>query len=135
MIRRPPRSTLFPYTTLFRSFRPGRQPQAHRAWGNEREVERERPLVLVLPWWQVFPDLVVLELGGDLMVGDALLEGETLPADLPRSAPEVELLDPVADEEVVLLPGELLAHVHRLVLKDDAELPHKTFTSLAGPSV
>src|SRR5258708_32085484 len=23
MIRRPPRSTLFPYTTLFRSFRPG----------------------------------------------------------------------------------------------------------------
>src|SRR3712207_8536185 len=25
MIRRPPRSTLFPYTTLFRSVRPGRQ--------------------------------------------------------------------------------------------------------------
>src|SRR3712207_7337765 len=28
MIRRPPRSTLFPYTTLFRSH--GRQPRAHR---------------------------------------------------------------------------------------------------------
>src|SRR5690348_17877888 len=26
MIRRPPRSTLFPYTTLFRSFDPARQP-------------------------------------------------------------------------------------------------------------
>src|SRR5579863_10589577 len=26
MIRRPPRSTLFPYTTLFRSFRSGRPP-------------------------------------------------------------------------------------------------------------
>src|SRR3712207_9369419 len=26
MIRRPPRSTLFPYTTLFRSLRSGRQP-------------------------------------------------------------------------------------------------------------
>src|SRR5256885_12064041 len=26
MIRRPPRSTLFPYTTLFRSQRPGRSP-------------------------------------------------------------------------------------------------------------
>src|SRR5256885_7733677 len=33
MIRRPPRSTLFPYTTLFRSARPMR-PQAHpvKAW-------------------------------------------------------------------------------------------------------
>src|SRR5690349_22213363 len=40
MIRRPPRSTLFPYTTLFRSpspsstraVRPGRSPQAAPAW-------------------------------------------------------------------------------------------------------
>src|SRR5688572_32549016 len=47
MIRRPPRSTLFPYTTLFRSFLPWpcrRGPcQAgrarHRAWG----VGRSRP--------------------------------------------------------------------------------------------
>src|SRR2546429_5409199 len=31
MIRRPPRSTLFPYTTLFRSCRPGRRPQFHPA--------------------------------------------------------------------------------------------------------
>src|SRR3989449_5394980 len=30
MIRRPPRSTLFPYTTLFRS-RPARRPAAHDA--------------------------------------------------------------------------------------------------------
>src|SRR2546425_11934244 len=29
MIRRPPRSTLFPYTTLFRSLRIGREPQPH----------------------------------------------------------------------------------------------------------
>jgi hypothetical protein len=107
------------------AFRPGRQPQAHRARGNEREVEGERPVVLVLPRRQVFPDLIVLELGGDLMVGDALREREALPADLPRSALGVELLDPVADEEVVLLLGELLAHVHRLVLKDDAELSHR----------
>src|SRR5690242_21615757 len=34
MIRRPPRSTLFPYTTLFRS-RPGRSPTAApRTWRN-----------------------------------------------------------------------------------------------------
>src|SRR5258705_7262589 len=30
MIRRPPRSTLFPYTTLFRSPRPGRRQARHR---------------------------------------------------------------------------------------------------------
>src|SRR5256886_13665278 len=30
MIRRPPRSTLFPYTTLFRSRDPRRRPQARR---------------------------------------------------------------------------------------------------------
>src|SRR2546429_6025957 len=30
MIRRPPRSTLFPYTTLFRSVRPHWQPAQHR---------------------------------------------------------------------------------------------------------
>src|SRR2546426_2519710 len=44
MIRRPPRSTLFPYTTLFRSCLGGRRPQLvhgrppHRARG-----ERDRP--------------------------------------------------------------------------------------------
>src|SRR2546430_7896902 len=38
MIRRPPRSTLFPYTTLFRSARPpvrrlsAPSPEIHRAW-------------------------------------------------------------------------------------------------------
>src|SRR3712207_7042587 len=38
MIRRPPRSTLFPYTTLFRSRHPGlRQP------GEEATVRRGRP--------------------------------------------------------------------------------------------
>src|SRR2546430_6092266 len=32
MIRRPPRSTLFPYTTLFRSERRGFHPRAASAW-------------------------------------------------------------------------------------------------------
>src|SRR2546427_4848908 len=50
MIRRPPRSTLFPYTTLFRS-RQGRRAPAHPAPGRIRrqrrrsdEPERERTL-------------------------------------------------------------------------------------------
>src|SRR3712207_7341578 len=37
MIRRPPRSTLFPYTTLFRSQRADRQPEA------EQELVGRRP--------------------------------------------------------------------------------------------
>src|SRR2546430_12913554 len=44
MIRRPPRSTLFPYTTLFRSRHPGRAP----------EVERELEVLLHHP--HVEPD-------------------------------------------------------------------------------
>src|SRR3712207_8831579 len=32
MIRRPPRSTLFPYTTLFRSWRPTTRDVGQRAW-------------------------------------------------------------------------------------------------------
>src|SRR5258708_40281559 len=38
MIRRPPRSTLFPYTTLFRSVRFGQRPEAPR--GVERLIQR-----------------------------------------------------------------------------------------------
>src|SRR2546422_3233171 len=44
MIRRPPRSTLFPYTTLFRS-RAARPPRAARAGGHRRrhvEPRRDR---------------------------------------------------------------------------------------------
>src|SRR3712207_7615289 len=36
MIRRPPRSTLFPYTTLFRSQPPGRRRPAQHAEGGRR---------------------------------------------------------------------------------------------------
>src|SRR2546422_7118549 len=35
MIRRPPRSTLFPYTTLFRSYRSNRYPVPWRVAGQE----------------------------------------------------------------------------------------------------
>src|SRR2546422_7711623 len=46
MIRRPPRSTLFPYTTLFRSLAPPDGPElgvyARQPLALEREAERER---------------------------------------------------------------------------------------------
>src|SRR3712207_8001176 len=42
MIRRPPRSTLFPYTTLFRSARPEALSRARpRAWSAHPETIRE----------------------------------------------------------------------------------------------
>src|SRR2546427_8788188 len=41
MIRRPPRSTLFPYTTLFRSHRVGR---LHLEAGHERGIGQEAPV-------------------------------------------------------------------------------------------
>src|SRR5579883_1874467 len=51
MIRRPPRSTLFPYTTLFRSSRPpaadGREPRPHhdpRGHGSRRSEEHTSEL-------------------------------------------------------------------------------------------
>src|SRR2546427_2310690 len=46
MIRRPPRSTLFPYTTLFRSAREVAQPFGHVADGNghHREIAGQRLL-------------------------------------------------------------------------------------------
>src|SRR6476620_2584223 len=42
MIRRPPRSTLFPYTTLFRSRAPGGAPHGHRAAGRRGPSARDR---------------------------------------------------------------------------------------------
>src|SRR2546430_8470879 len=43
MIRRPPRSTLFPYTTLFRSARPNRGDYARQARADDTLITR-RPL-------------------------------------------------------------------------------------------
>src|SRR2546430_5613177 len=42
MIRRPPRSTLFPYTTLFRSARVGADPPGYRT---AQELERDLALL------------------------------------------------------------------------------------------
>src|SRR5438445_8255549 len=47
MIRRPPRSTLFPYTTLFRSF----SPVEYKTFGMSMEEARER-------YWESF-DLIL----------------------------------------------------------------------------
>src|SRR5258706_15907726 len=43
MIRRPPRSTLFPYTTLFRSFDRPKEPSSDWAFVALRESQTSRP--------------------------------------------------------------------------------------------
>src|SRR2546426_12139862 len=49
MIRRPPRSTLFPYTTLFRSYPGGRSGRLLALWREPMELTRLLLLVLVVP--------------------------------------------------------------------------------------
>src|SRR2546427_9345745 len=51
MIRRPPRSTLFPYTTLFRSPRHGRErvPRGARECGGERRGSRRLEVPVAPP--------------------------------------------------------------------------------------
>src|SRR2546429_6775661 len=48
MIRRPPRSTLFPYTTLFRSFM-----IHHPRWEFVYQPTYAAYLNLIEPWWKV----------------------------------------------------------------------------------
>src|SRR5260221_11613442 len=58
MIRRPPRSTLFPYTTLFRSHRMPAVPLRHDPWRSQAQKGRRRPgrgrraMKIVLRWPQ-----------------------------------------------------------------------------------
>src|SRR2546430_12887106 len=54
MIRRPPRSTLFPYTTLFRS----RQRRVERLSGLGRDVGPSTAAAVHQPVWQGIPELV-----------------------------------------------------------------------------
>src|SRR3712207_6849402 len=59
MIRRPPRSTLFPYTTLFRSELPGDAPDLHHG-RSAREGEHHRHL-------QEHPEEIADVVGGVLV--------------------------------------------------------------------
>src|SRR3712207_8556036 len=61
MIRRPPRSTLFPYTTLFRSFTESGQRHAASIVRRHRLVERFLTDVLGIPWDEVHEEAERLE--------------------------------------------------------------------------
>src|SRR5256885_4165024 len=59
MIRRPPRSTLFPYTTLFRSALNGREVAELKAW--ERARVRNREIGFIFQSFNLIGDLSVFE--------------------------------------------------------------------------
>src|SRR3712207_7086394 len=60
MIRRPPRSTLFPYTTLFRSARPHqRRRVAPQPLAEALDLRRRAPRRRPLPAGHVEPELVL----------------------------------------------------------------------------
>src|SRR2546426_8417301 len=77
MIRRPPRSTLFPYTTLFRSFELVREAVNHLVSGSHRVDVSDFQLALlvltlgvnVLITW--YEHRRGTELGSELLVADA----------------------------------------------------------------
>src|SRR3712207_8668005 len=51
MIRRPPRSTLFPYTTLFRSHHGGVRWQRVRSWEWQRWEQEGTPMIAAALGW------------------------------------------------------------------------------------
>src|SRR3712207_9359077 len=117
MIRRPPRSTLFPYTTLFRSVRPGqlgdafdllpcspglavadvlrhRRPEEHRLLRHEGYLgpqRLERELLYVLPVYEHPSCLRVVEAGDKARYRS--LAGPAQ-ADAPDAAPGPDLQAP-----------------------------------------
>src|SRR3712207_9002471 len=56
MIRRPPRSTLFPYTTLFRSCGHGTAPQPMLRWHPTQHNQRDLQLECTTMYWGVWGD-------------------------------------------------------------------------------
>src|SRR6266498_2125696 len=123
MIRRPPRSTLFPYTTLFRSDPAGRRPELQRStlpgkvrehlndWRHHRRVEHvssalvidrrgalaEETLVMALVCWHT-RSLSALpgDFLGDGVRGDHRRRGERAGRELPDRACQGVAADVIA---------------------------------------
>src|SRR3712207_8330044 len=83
MIRRPPRSTLFPYTTLFRS-------HAYRILNSIKPI-----LVTVLAQIRLVPDLPVLDLAAIASIARHDVVDEVAPVFDPLVKPWILALEPV----------------------------------------
>src|SRR3989475_10559325 len=117
MIRRPPRSTLFPYTTLFRSGPPERDEGRRHAIADERRQARavgglDDPVERVEGREQNRPDVPVAlapEARGQVeIVGEAPEAGD---GDRPGVVHEIEALD---RREVVQPPDEAFEQLRRV---------------------
>src|SRR3712207_7786242 len=74
MIRRPPRSTLFPYTTLFRSMIPGGElAQLPEVIGSDGKIPGDETAFDLVGTCVGFLHPKKLILGQDIQVGDVLL--------------------------------------------------------------
>src|SRR3712207_1994243 len=97
MIRRPPRSTLFPYTTLFRSLQLLAATQAHALRSKVYFLDLDlRPEVELFPFGLRGEDVAQLAPAGGLdaeVVPDAVVHAEELPADF-RVAFEHDSVEP-----------------------------------------
>src|SRR2546430_12711619 len=110
MIRRPPRSTLFPYTTLFRSFTKFRQHHHDLAALDLLDLPRQELADFV---GELFADPGALALAHPL--DDALLRG--LHGGAPERLEGHFLLEHVADLEVRVLEARFLErHLRARVL-------------------
>src|SRR3712207_9321102 len=98
MIRRPPRSTLFPYTTLFRSVVAGGPPAVGDLLLGQRVLPVVPEPLLVQPGVQVVPgqDLVLAALAGGVPV-EVDAEGRQLPRGRLRPALVGEVLAPAVE--------------------------------------
>src|SRR3712207_9580324 len=103
MIRRPPRSTLFPYTTLFRSFRPSHLQKAHEFYekygGKTIIIARFVPIVrtfapIVAGAAQMsYRQFVVYNVGGGFLWGFSMIPAGHFLGKLAESALGIKLAD------------------------------------------
>src|SRR2546430_16761614 len=103
MIRRPPRSTLFPYTTLFRSHRGRLLKRSVRGSEFDLHEARERPEVRIREAVPPERERVARQAGDFRIVPGVLREGEQVAPDYPHPQavdPESELLHLVLGEGV-----------------------------------
>src|SRR3712207_8191935 len=96
MIRRPPRSTLFPYTTLFRSPSSSARPRTSRSTPMRPDPDRRRAPRLPLPAGRL---LVVLVVAGFLLaLGNSAALAQTPPGTPPGSDPCANIASPIQQD-------------------------------------
>src|SRR3712207_6744953 len=98
MIRRPPRSTLFPYTTLFRSLAPA-------------------PIkVLLIDGHRLLAEALAIVLAADAEIEVVGVQADVAvsAAGVRRAAPDVLVVDAARWEEIAAILGELRAQLAQL---------------------